>query len=87
ADNLNNQNGVVSGQQGVQLTLGQLTNSGGSVYAKNTLGLTLTGAVNNNQGVLRSDGTLDLKAASLANTGGRVTSAGVATLQVDAAVV
>ncbi len=34
ADNLNNQNGVISGQQGVQLTLGQLTNSGGSVYAK-----------------------------------------------------
>ncbi|RMW10082.1 hypothetical protein ALP03_05847, partial [Pseudomonas amygdali pv. tabaci] len=71
ADNLNNQNGVVSGQQGVQLNLGQLNNSGaGSVYAKNTLGLTLTGASNNDQGVLRSDGTLDLKAASLANTGG-----------------
>ncbi|RML89044.1 hypothetical protein APX70_04981, partial [Pseudomonas syringae pv. maculicola] len=69
ADTLNNQNGIVSGQQDMQLNLGQLSNTGaGSVYAKNRLGLTLTGALNNDQGVLRSDGALDLKAGSLANT-------------------
>ncbi|MEE4860972.1 filamentous hemagglutinin N-terminal domain-containing protein [Pseudomonas alliivorans] len=88
ADTLNNQSGVVSGQQDVQLNLGQLSNTGaGSVYAKSTLGLTLTGALDNNQGGLRSDGTLNLKAASLANTGGSVTSAGVSVLTSDAAVV
>ncbi|KPB79949.1 Filamentous hemagglutinin [Pseudomonas syringae pv. maculicola] len=88
ADTLNNQNGIVSGQQDMQLNLGQLSNTGaGSVYAKNRLGLTLTGALNNDQGVLRSDGALDLKAGSLANTGGSVTSAGVSTLATDVAVV
>ncbi|QQN29608.1 two-partner secretion domain-containing protein [Pseudomonas syringae group genomosp. 3] len=88
ADTLNNQNGIVSGQQDIQLNLGQLSNTGaGSVYAKNRLGLTLTGALNNDQGVLRSDGALDLKAGSLANTGGSVTSAGVSGLATDAAVV
>ncbi|MFH7428890.1 hypothetical protein, partial [Pseudomonas syringae group genomosp. 7] len=43
ADGLNNLNGIVSGQHCVQLNLGQLTNtSGGSVYAKDGLGLTLS---------------------------------------------
>ncbi|EPN47594.1 filamentous hemagglutinin, intein-containing, partial [Pseudomonas syringae pv. actinidiae ICMP 19094] len=64
ADGLNNLNGVVSGQQGVQLNLGQLNNTGaGSIYAKSSLGLNVNGTLNNDQGVVRSDGTMDLKAA------------------------
>ncbi|RMM11657.1 Filamentous hemagglutinin, partial [Pseudomonas syringae] len=67
ADGLNNLNGVVSGQQGVQLNLEQLNNTGaGSLYAKNALNLTLGGVLANDQGVVRSDGTMDLKAAGLA---------------------
>ncbi|EPN14174.1 filamentous hemagglutinin, intein-containing, partial [Pseudomonas syringae pv. actinidiae ICMP 19100] len=66
ADGLNNLNGVVSGQQGVQLNLGQLNNTGaGSLYAKSSLGLNVSGTLNNDQGVVRSDGTMDLKAAGL----------------------
>ncbi|EGH49125.1 filamentous hemagglutinin, intein-containing, partial [Pseudomonas syringae pv. pisi str. 1704B] len=58
--------------QGVQLNLGQLNNTGGgSVFAKSSLGLTVSGALNNDQGVLRSDGSLTGSAASLANSGGR----------------
>ncbi|EPM52539.1 filamentous hemagglutinin, intein-containing [Pseudomonas syringae pv. actinidiae ICMP 19103] len=63
ADGLNNLNGVVSGQQGVQLNLGQLNNTGaGSLYAKSSLGLNVNGTLNNDQGVVRSDGTMDLRA-------------------------
>ncbi|EPN74396.1 filamentous hemagglutinin, intein-containing, partial [Pseudomonas syringae pv. actinidiae ICMP 19101] len=80
-DGLNNLNGVVSGQQGVQLNLGQLNNTGaGSLYAKSSLGLSVSGTLNNDQGVVRSDGTMDLKAAGLANTTGSVTSAGTGVL-------
>ncbi|EPM87207.1 filamentous hemagglutinin, intein-containing, partial [Pseudomonas syringae pv. actinidiae ICMP 19068] len=62
-DGLNNLNGVVSGQQGVQLNLGQLNNTGaGSLYAKSSLGLNVNGTLNNDQGVVRSDGTMDLRA-------------------------
>ncbi|PIH73965.1 hypothetical protein, partial [Pseudomonas syringae] len=84
ADGLNNLNGVVSGQQGVQLNLGQLTNTtGGSIYAKSSLGLAVSGALNNDQGVLRSDGSLTLRAASLTNNAGSISSAGVAAINVD----
>ncbi|EPN51045.1 filamentous hemagglutinin, intein-containing, partial [Pseudomonas syringae pv. actinidiae ICMP 18807] len=55
ADGLNNLNGVVSGQQSVQLNLGQLNNTGaGSIYAKSSLGLSVSGTLNNDQGVVRS---------------------------------
>ncbi|EGH48527.1 filamentous hemagglutinin, intein-containing, partial [Pseudomonas syringae pv. pisi str. 1704B] len=75
ADGLNNLNGILSGQQGVQLNLGQLNNTaGGSVYAKDALNLTLGGVLQNDQGVLRSDAAMDLKAAGLANTNGSVSS-------------
>uniref|UniRef100_UPI0013D5DA74 hypothetical protein n=1 Tax=Pseudomonas viridiflava TaxID=33069 RepID=UPI0013D5DA74 len=77
-----------SGQQSVQLNLGQLTNSGsGSVYAKSRLGLNVTDALSNNQGTLRSDGALDLRAASLGNAAGSITSSGVSVLAVDRALV
>ncbi|WP_164646738.1 hypothetical protein, partial [Pseudomonas viridiflava] len=77
-----------SGQRDVQANPGQFSNAaGGSIYAKNPLGLTLSGALNNDQGVLRSDGTLDLEAASLARSSGSVTSAGVCTLKTNAAIV
>ncbi|EGI00039.1 filamentous hemagglutinin, intein-containing, putative, partial [Pseudomonas amygdali pv. lachrymans str. M302278] len=73
---------------GVQLNLGQLTNTtGGSIYAKSSLGLTVIGAVNNDQGVLRSDGSLTLRAASLTNNAGSISSAGVASINVDGDVV
>ncbi|RMM69892.1 Filamentous hemagglutinin, partial [Pseudomonas syringae pv. maculicola] len=79
---------VVSGQQGVQLNLGQLNNTGaGSLYAKNALNLTLGGVLANDQGVVRSDGTMDLKAAGLANTNGSVTSAGTGVLNFNGAAV
>jgi filamentous hemagglutinin len=83
ADTLDNRNaGTVSGQQGVQLNLGQLTNTGsGRVYGKTSLGLDVTGAINNDHGVVRGDGTLGVRAASLANTSGSITSAGTASVR------
>ncbi|WP_233631332.1 MULTISPECIES: two-partner secretion domain-containing protein [unclassified Pseudomonas] len=88
ASGLNNLNGIVSGQQDVQLTLGQLTNTtGGSVYAKDALGLTVSGALTNDQGVLHSDGSLTASAASLANRAGTVSSAGVASIRIEDGIV
>ncbi|MEQ4282244.1 filamentous hemagglutinin N-terminal domain-containing protein [Pseudomonas syringae] len=88
SDHLNNQNGSVAGQQGVQLNLGQLTNSGnGSVYGKSNLNVVVNGALGNDQGVLRSDGTLAVRAASLSNNSGSVTSAGTATVSTTGSVV
>ncbi|EGH48061.1 filamentous hemagglutinin, intein-containing, partial [Pseudomonas syringae pv. pisi str. 1704B] len=88
SDHLNNQNGSVAGQQGVQLNLGQLTNTGnGSVYGKSNLNVVVNGALGNDQGVLRSDGTLTVRAASLSNNSGSVTSAGTATVSTTGAVV
>ncbi|WP_440057532.1 two-partner secretion domain-containing protein [Pseudomonas fragariae (ex Marin et al. 2024)] len=87
SDHLNNQNGSVAGQQGVQLNLGQLTNAGnGSLYGKNSLSLAVSGALNNDQGTLRSDGTLNVRAASLSNNSGSATSAGTATVSTTGAV-
>ncbi|EPM52441.1 filamentous hemagglutinin, intein-containing, partial [Pseudomonas syringae pv. actinidiae ICMP 19103] len=78
-DGLNNLNGVVSGQQSVQLNLGQLNNTGsGSIYAQSSLGLNVNGTLNNDQGVVRSDGTMDH---------GSVTSAGTGVLNFNGAVV
>ena len=88
SDHLNNQNGSVAGQQGVQLNLGQLTNTGnGSVYGKSNLNVAVNGALGNDQGVLRSDGTLTVRAASLSNNSGSVTSAGTATVSTTGSVV
>ncbi|WP_423814595.1 adhesin [Pseudomonas viridiflava] len=89
ADSFDNQaNGVVSGQQSVQLNLGELTNTGsGRIYGKNNLGFNIAGALNNEQGVIRSDGTLSLTAASLNNTSGSISSAQTATITATGAAV
>ncbi|EGH34405.1 filamentous hemagglutinin, intein-containing, partial [Pseudomonas syringae pv. japonica str. M301072] len=60
---------------------------GGSVFAKSSLGLTVSGTLNNDQGVLRSDGSLTGSAASLANSAGSISSAGVASIIINDGVV
>ncbi|MBC3950651.1 filamentous hemagglutinin N-terminal domain-containing protein, partial [Pseudomonas folii] len=84
AGTLDNRSAEVSSLSRLTANVGQLTNTGnGSFYAKNKLGLTVSGAVNNSQGVLRSDGMLDLSAASLINNAGIISSSGASTLIID----
>ena len=72
---LGNQAGSLITNGRTVLNATTLTNDGGTLSAKQTADLTVTGDVSNTGGALQSDGDLKLKGGSITNLGGRMIAA------------